>query len=156
MKNLLFIGALSLCVISCERQDHKVTHSTSTTNGHNTNTTSTNGQYTNTKGHSSKDYSPDNTGINVRDSNWDSKTSGDQSEKESDRMISSNLRAALVNDSSLSTNAKNVKIITINGVITLRGPVDSANEGDIIDKKAKSISGVQSVQNLLEIAPKKY
>lgn len=92
----------------------------------------------------------DNTGRNVRDRDA-TLTPGNQSENEADRTITQKLRQALMDDDALSTNAKNIKIITINGVITLRGPVNNDNEKASIDKKAKSISGVKNVDNQIEI-----
>ena len=94
----------------------------------------------------------DNSGRNVRDRDNQNKTSGDQSENEADRTISQNIRQALTADDSLSTNAKNVKIITTEGVVTLRGPVKSEKEKVDIEAKAKQIAGVKNVDNQLEIA----
>lgn len=95
---------------------------------------------------------PDNSGRNVRDRDDRNKTSGDQSESEADRTISQNIRAAITSDDSLSTNAKNVKIITSDGTVTLRGPVKSDKEKAEIEAKAKQIAGVKKVDNQLEIA----
>jgi hyperosmotically inducible periplasmic protein len=95
---------------------------------------------------------PDNTGRNVRDRNDQNKTAGDQSESEADRTISQNIRQAITADDSLSTNGKNVKIITINGTVTLRGPVKSDQEKSAIGAKAQQIAGVKNVDNQLEIA----
>lgn len=95
---------------------------------------------------------PDNSGRNVRDRDDRNKTSGDQSESEADRTISQNIRAAITSDDSLSTNAKNVKIITSDGTVTLRGPVKSDKEKAEIEAKAKQIVGVKKVDNQLEIA----
>jgi|SRR5690348_10988639 len=94
----------------------------------------------------------DNSGTNVRDRNDATKTSGDQSESEGDRTISQNIRQAITADDSLSTNGKNVKIITVDGVVTLRGPVKSETEKTNIVAKAQQIAGVKSVENQLEIA----
>jgi osmotically-inducible protein OsmY len=58
----------------------------------------------------------------------------------------------VVEDDSLSTSAHNVKIITVDGVVTLRGPVKSERERNAIAAKAKSVAGVKQVQNKLEIA----
>jgi hypothetical protein len=71
-------------------------------------------------------YKNDNTGKNVRDRDSNNLTPLDQSESESDRTITQEIRKAVMADDSLSTNAKNIKIITINGVVTLRGPVLNA------------------------------
>jgi osmotically-inducible protein OsmY len=94
---------------------------------------------------------PDNTGRNVRDRNDQNKTATDQSESEADRTISQNLRQAITADDSLSTNGKNVKIITIDGTVTLRGPVRSEKEKTVIGAKAQQIAGVKNVDNQLEI-----
>jgi len=51
-----------------------------------------------------------------------------------------------------STNAKNVKIITNEGTVTLRGPVKSDKEKAEIEAKAKRVAGVKKVDNQLEIA----
>lgn len=93
----------------------------------------------------------DNTGRNVRDRESQALTSGDQLENAVDRTITQKIRQALVDDSSLSTYAKNVKIITINGVVTLRGPVNSEREKLDISRKAQAVSGVRNVDNELEI-----
>jgi hyperosmotically inducible periplasmic protein len=94
---------------------------------------------------------PDNSGRNVRDRNDQTKTAGDQSESEADRKISQNIRQAITADDSLSTNGKNVKIITIDGTVTLRGPVKSDKEKSAIAAKAQQIAGVKNVDNQLEI-----
>ena len=94
----------------------------------------------------------DNSGVNVRDRNDATKTAGDQSESEADRTISQNIRQAVVADDSVSTNGKNVKIITADGVVTLRGPVKSENEKTNIGAKAEQIAGVKKVDNQMEIA----
>jgi hyperosmotically inducible periplasmic protein len=94
---------------------------------------------------------PDNSGRNVRDRNDKTKTAGDQSENEADRTISQNIRQAVTADDSLSTNAKNVKIITNDGTVTLRGPVKSEKEKAEIEAKAKQVAGVKRVDNQLEV-----
>ena len=95
---------------------------------------------------------PDNTGRNVRDRGGETKTPEDQSENEADRTITQNIRKALTADDSLSTNAQNVKIITNDGTVTLRGPVKSEKEKADIEAKAKQVAGVKKVDNQLEIA----
>jgi hyperosmotically inducible protein len=94
---------------------------------------------------------PDNTGRNVRDRGGDTLTPGDQSETEADRTLTQQIRKAVVADDSLSTLAKNVKIITVNGVVTLRGPVNSPQEKATIEAKAQQISGVSKIDNQLEV-----
>ena len=95
---------------------------------------------------------PDNSGRNVRDRNNATQTAGDQSENEADRTITQSLRKAITDDDSLSTNGKNVKVVTIDGTVTLRGPVKSEKEKADIGAKAKQIAGVKKVDNQLEIA----
>ena len=94
----------------------------------------------------------DNSGKNVRDRTDASVTPGDQSNAKSDVAITKAIRKAVVADKALSTNAHNVKIITKNGVVTLRGPVKSAEEKSTVAAKAEGAAGVKSVDNQLEIA----
>ena len=94
----------------------------------------------------------DNSGRNVRDRDNATKTAGDQSENEQDRTITQNVRKAVSSDETLSTDAKNVKIITSDGIVTLRGPVKSQKEKADVEAKAKQIAGVKNVDNQLEIA----
>ncbi|HMH55113.1 MAG TPA: BON domain-containing protein [Gemmatimonadales bacterium] len=98
------------------------------------------------------DYPADNSGKNVRDRQDNARTPGDQSNSKSDIAITQEVRKAVVADKALSTNAHNVKIITKNGVVTLRGPVKSPEEKDTIAAKAKQVAGVKNVDNQLEIA----
>ena len=95
---------------------------------------------------------PDNSAVNVRDRNDQTPTAGDQSENEADRAISQNIRQSLTADDTLSTNGKNVKVITIDGKVTLRGPVKSDQEKAAIAAKAQQVAGVKNVDNQLEIA----
>ena len=95
---------------------------------------------------------PDNSGRNVRDRDDQNKIAGDQSESEADRAITQNIRDAITADDALSTNGKNVKIITNDGTVTLRGPVKSEKEKSEIEAKAKQVAGVRKVDNQLEIA----
>lgn len=94
----------------------------------------------------------DNSAVNERDRNDANKTSIDQAENEADRTISQNIRQAVIADDSVSTNGKNVKIVTIEGKVTLRGPVKNEKEKTNIAAKALQIAGVKNVDNQLEIA----
>jgi osmotically-inducible protein OsmY len=106
-----------------------------------------------TKGEAAE-HAPDNTGRNVRD-RGDTLTSGDQSEAKSDRTLTQKIRQAVVADKSLSMTAHNVKIITANGVVTLRGPVKSDEERQRVAAKAEQLAGAGNVKNYLEVAAKK-
>jgi len=97
---------------------------------------------------------PDNTARNAADRAGGTVTPTDQGESAEDRRITGEIRKSLMADSALSTNARNCKIITRNGVVTLRGPVDTQAEKDAIEKQANAVSGVTSVQNELEVTPK--
>lgn len=101
---------------------------------------------------SSSSVAADNTGKNERDRNDATKTAGDQSENEADRKITQEVRKSIVGDDKLSTNAQNVKIITNDGQVTLRGPVKTEDEKKAIEGKAKQVAGVKNVDNQLEIA----
>ena len=94
---------------------------------------------------------PDNTGRNVRDRGGETLTPMDQSEKEADRTLTQRIRKAVVEDDSLSATAKNIKIITVDGVVTLRGPVNNPQEKEKIEAKAEQIAGAKNVNNLLEV-----
>ncbi len=52
----------------------------------------------------------------------------------------------------LSVTAKNVKIITANAVVTLRGPVKNDKEKTDIVMIAQGTDGVKRVDNQLEVA----
>lgn len=99
-----------------------------------------------------ENYPADNTGKNVRDRNDAAVTSSDQSNTESDLRITLEIRKAVIADKELSTNAHNVKIVTANGVVTLRGPVKNSAEKARIGAKAQHVSGVTRVDNQIEIA----
>ena len=94
---------------------------------------------------------PDNTDVNVRDRRGETLTPGDQSESVVDRSLTQRIRQAIMADESLSTTAKDVKIITIHGVVTLRGPVHSLQEKVSIAATAQHIAGTNNVDNQLEI-----
>src|SRR5688572_25960294 len=79
----------------------------------------------------------DDTGKNVRDRDDDAVTPMDQSNAEGDVAVTTEIRRVIVADDTLSTNAKNVKIVTADGKVTLRGPVKSAKERDRIVASAK-------------------
>lgn len=98
----------------------------------------------------------DNTRNNVRDRDAMAKTPFDQLENETDRTITQKIRQAIMADGALSMNAKNIKIITINGVVTLRGPVASSQEKDMIARKVKAVQGITQVDNQLEVTRNNY
>jgi len=94
---------------------------------------------------------PDNTSTNERDRSGETKTSGDQSNSSADLKITQAIRQALIKDDQLSTTAKNIKVITANGQITLRGPVKTAQEKARVDQIAKSAAGGAQIDDQLEV-----
>jgi hyperosmotically inducible periplasmic protein len=103
-----------------------------------------------TKG-TAAESAPDNTGRNVRDRGA-TRTSGDQSESKADLTTTQKIRQAVMADKSLSMTAHNVKIITADGVVTLRGPVKTEDERTKIATKAAQLAGADKVENYLEVA----
>ncbi len=94
----------------------------------------------------------DNSARNERDREGGTLTPMDQSENEADLAITQRIRQSVMDDDLLSTMAKNVKIITRGGVVTLRGPVATESERKAIADKAINVAGVMQVDNLLEVA----
>ena len=75
----------------------------------------------------------------------------DQGTSEADRKTTQQIRQAVVDDKTLSFTAKNVKIITKDGKVTLRGPVKNSAEKATIDSIARKVAGAQ-VDDQLEVA----
>lgn len=98
---------------------------------------------------------PDNTKTNKRDRSQDQPTADQQKENAADRQVSQKIRSAIMQDKTLSTYAHNVKVVTQNGDVTLKGPVRTQDEKDAIGEKAISVAGEGHVTNQLEVAPKK-
>lgn len=92
----------------------------------------------------------DNTGRNVRDQGGANITPEEQKETRADRELTAAIRRAIVKDKSLSLDAHNAKIITRNGMVTLRGPVRTTKEKDRIQSIASKTRGVKQVDNQLE------
>ena len=99
--------------------------------------------------------SPDNTAVNERDAVRDTKTPIDQDENQADVTRTAEIRKRLLDQPDMSVNARNAKIITSQGKVTLRGPVDSEAERDALVKIATEIAGAENVDNQLEVVPPK-
>jgi len=93
----------------------------------------------------------DNTATNERDRSGETKTSGDQSNNSADLKITQAIRQALMKDGELSTTAKNIKVITENGQVTLRGPVKNVQEKARVDQLAKSAAGGARIVDQLDV-----
>jgi hyperosmotically inducible periplasmic protein len=93
---------------------------------------------------------PDNSARNKDHAN--TPTADQQSASKSDRDITRDIRQAIVADKSLSTYAHNVKIITQNGAVTLKGPVNSDEEKQTVaSKAAEVVGGPDKVTNQLTV-----
>ncbi len=94
---------------------------------------------------------PDNTKVNKRDRKASAVTADQQKMNSGDRNITRKIRRAVYADKSLSTYAHNVKIVTENGMVTLKGPVHSEEEKKTIEDKATEIAGAGKVTNNISI-----
>jgi hyperosmotically inducible protein len=95
----------------------------------------------------------DNTDKNERDRAGSTLTPMDQGGSEADRNVTQRIRQGVVDDDALSMTSKNVKIITVDGVVTLRGPVKTEQEKASIASIAQGVAGVKRVDNQLETSP---
>jgi hyperosmotically inducible protein len=93
----------------------------------------------------------DNSTRNMRERDTSTMTPLDQGNSQTDIDTTAQIRKEIMATDGMSMNAKNVKIITMNGHVTLRGPVNSEDEknqiGDIADRIARS----SNVDNQLEV-----
>jgi osmotically-inducible protein OsmY len=96
----------------------------------------------------------DNSGRNIGDNRLGAITPQVQSLKSSDRRIVRAIRKAMLKEANLSTNAKNAKVIVINGKVILRGPVASAREKQAIFNLAENSVGAKNILNKLEVLTK--
>jgi len=100
-----------------------------------------------------KTTNPDNTKTNERDRAANSPTAGQQKENRSDLDITRDIRRSITKDKALSTYAHNVKVITQNGNVTLKGPVRSEDEKAAVEAKASAVAGATHVKSEIEVAP---
>jgi len=107
-----------------------------------------------TESNSDQMTASDNTARNERDREPGALTPTDQAENATDRTITQQIRQEVMKGDDISTDGKNVKIITLDGVVTLRGPVQNAQEKQQIVQAAQHVDGVKRVDNQLEIAAK--
>ena len=62
------------------------------------------------------------------------------------------VRKAIVADKSLSINAQNIKIITQNGLLTLRGTVNTSAEHDRVNQIVRETIGTRQYIDQLNIS----
>jgi osmotically-inducible protein OsmY len=90
---------------------------------------------------------PDNTGVNKQNNT----TADQQKETAEDRELAQKIRQSIVSDKSLSTYGHNVEVIVRNGMVTLKGPVQSEEEKKSIESKAADVAGADKVTNKLTV-----
>ena len=93
----------------------------------------------------SQQPAPDNTAVNKRDRHTGQQTADQQTNNKADLETTRQIRKAIVADKSLSTYAHNIKIITVDGKVTLKGPVKTAEEKAAIQKIATDVAGAANV-----------
>ncbi len=104
----------------------------------------------------SKPTKADNSAQNKADRQDNSPTADQQKMNPADRDLTAKIRKDIMTDKSLSTYAHNVKIISQNGVVTLKGPVRSQDEmTTIVSIATNAAGGGDKVLNELTIAPPK-
>jgi hyperosmotically inducible periplasmic protein len=97
---------------------------------------------------------PDNTKMNKGDASKTAVTADQQKMNVSDRTLTQTIRKSVMADKSLSSYAHNVKIISQNGVVTLKGPVRSDEEKKTIVAKAVEAAGsADKVTDQLTVKP---
>jgi hyperosmotically inducible periplasmic protein len=98
---------------------------------------------------------PDNSRTNQRDRDKSAATADRQKMGPEDRELTRKIRAAIMADKSLSTYAHNIKIITRDGKVTLKGPVRSDEEKAAVLSKTRDVAGEGNVTDELDVAPPK-
>lgn len=93
---------------------------------------------------------PDNT---KKNKDQTEPTADQQKMNAADRAITQKIRKAILADKDLSTYAHNIKVITQDGKVTLRGPVRSQEEKSSLQDKAAAVAGQDNVTNELEVKP---
>jgi hyperosmotically inducible periplasmic protein len=96
----------------------------------------------------------DNTRMNQRDRNSNEPTADQQKANRSDRDITQQIRKSIMDDKSISTYGHNVKVITQNGMVTLKGPVRSEEEKKALEDKAAQVAGADKVTSEIDVQPK--
>jgi osmotically-inducible protein OsmY len=92
--------------------------------------------------------------VNQRDKSASEPTADQQKNNRSDTDITKQIRSSITKDKSLSTYAHNIKIITQDGQVTLKGPVRSDDEKKALEAKAAEVAGADKITNQLDVQPK--
>lgn len=97
----------------------------------------------------------DDSEINTRDRNAQALTADQQGMSSNDTKITANIRKEIMKIDKLSIYGQNIKVITVKGLVTLKGPVRSTDEQMKILEVARKVAGSNRVTNQIEIAPEK-
>jgi osmotically-inducible protein OsmY len=96
----------------------------------------------------------DNTKVNSRDRKTGAVTAGQQKENQGDRELTANIRKALMDNKELSTYAHNLKVVSRDGMVTVKGPVRSQEEKKTVESIATEIAGTGKVKSMISVQPK--
>ena len=94
---------------------------------------------------------PDNTKVNRRDRNAGEATADQQKVNATDQDLTKRIRQSIMSDKSLSTYAHNIKIISQNGTVTLKGPVKSDDEKKAVMAKTVAVAGTEKVTDQISV-----
>jgi hyperosmotically inducible protein len=97
----------------------------------------------------------DNSKVNVRDRKPSQVTADQQKNNKTDLDTTRQIRKSLVADKALSVYAHNVKVVTQDGKVTLKGPVRSDDEKKTVEAKAAEVAGAANVTNQMSVAAPK-
>ncbi len=96
---------------------------------------------------------PDNTKVNARDRGAAAKTADRQGNGKGDLDLTREIRRAILADKDLTTYAHNIKVITRDGHVTLKGPVHTPDEKAALEATATKIAGAGHVTNQISVTP---
>ncbi|MBV1720065.1 MAG: BON domain-containing protein [Desulfomicrobium sp.] len=138
LASVVFLGGMTISE-TCLAQSHA------------SNNTKTNKQDMSPGGVNAEQYN--NTNQNKRHMSPGGVTAEQQGESKQDLELTQKIRQAVVKNKDLSMNAHNVKIITIDGVVTLKGPVASDQEKKAVEELAAQVAGDGNIKSEITIAP---
>jgi hyperosmotically inducible periplasmic protein len=148
MKCLVF-GMLCVVALGCNQHSPSDSRAKSTTERSTTGTTNRD-TTTERPAATTEPVDRTNTGVNVRDRDSTAKTPMDQNENKADITITAEIRKRVV-ETKMSVDAHNVKIITQDAKVTLRGPVKTEEEKQRIEQIARDVAGANNVDSQLEV-----
>jgi sporulation protein YlmC with PRC-barrel domain len=93
----------------------------------------------------------DNTSQNVREREGNSLTPLNQGNSQTDVDTTRQIRQQIMSADGFSIDARNVKVITLNGRVTLRGPVNNEDEKRQIADIAAKVASSANVDNQIQV-----